>query len=212
MELAKSEPPASAKQLCESSSIEASLRWFTDSSEYRSWKAGGLKKLLLHGKHGDGKTVIMSYVAKNLSQDDIHMYEHYLVSIFCSCHDSVEGLVASIALQLLQNKRLDKASLLQLPISKFQQGGGRVYSSRFLWEVLIMLISTSRLKISLLFDGIDKLAVHVRSTFLEKFYNIEMEAGGHNMRVLMSSENIFNTRGALRQYSLIDREKLRNGE
>jgi Cdc6-like AAA superfamily ATPase len=212
VELAKSEPPASAKQLCESSSIEASLKWFTDSSEYKSWKAGTLTKLWLHGRHGDGKTVIMSYVARSLSQYNTHSDEHYLVSIFCSCHDSVEGLVASIALQLLQNKGLDKASLLQLPISKFRQGGGRVYSSRLLLEVLIMLISASRPKISLLLDGIDKLDVHVRSTFLEKFYNVVVEVRDLNIRVLMSSETNANIRNALTDYSPIDREKLRSGE
>ncbi|KFX98351.1 hypothetical protein O988_04393 [Pseudogymnoascus sp. VKM F-3808] len=166
VELAKSEPPASAKQLCESSSIEASLKWFTDSSEYRSWKAGTLKKLWLHGKHSDGKTVIMSYVARSLSQDNIHSDEHYLVSTnprYYSC-----------------------------PYQNFSRVAG------------------VRPKISLLFDGIDKLDVHVRSTFLEKFYNIEIEAGDLNMRVLMSSETNVKIRDALTDYSAIDREKLRS--
>jgi hypothetical protein len=75
-----------------------------------------------------------------------------------------------------------------------------------------MLISTSRPKISLLLDGIDKLDVHVRSTFLEKFYNIEMETGDLNMRVLMSSETNANIQDALRGYSPMDRDKLRRGE
>lgn len=210
MELAKSEPPASAKQLCKSPDIELSLGWFLDSSEYRIWKSASSTKLWLHGEHGDGKTVVMSYVLGSLSRDNIQTDEQGIASIFCSCNDSEEGVVASIVLQLLQNK----GSPSKLPIPRFRPGHEHPDCNHLLWGLLKVLIMASP-GIVLIIDGIDKLALPARASFLDRLDKLETDGAGmgtHLLRVLISSGNSDDIQMALHYYSSIDRERERRGE
>jgi Cdc6-like AAA superfamily ATPase len=208
MEPAKSEPPALAKELCESSNIEPSLEWFKDNPEFRAWIRAHSAKLWLHGENGDGKTVIMSYVLRRLSRYTPE--SEGTASIFCSCNDSEEGVVASIVLQLLRNKDHAKDSRLTFPITKFQPGDGRPGFNRLLWGLFARLIETSR--VVLIIDGIDKLDFSVRSSFLDKFDLLERDGTRAGIRVLISSKTRDDIQSALRHYSSIDREKERRGE
>ncbi|KFY71224.1 hypothetical protein V498_10157, partial [Pseudogymnoascus sp. VKM F-4517 (FW-2822)] len=112
--LAKSEPPASTKKLCESSKIEPSLKWFKYSTEYINWRLAKGLRLWLHGERGSGKTVIMSYIFTS--------HRHNSASILCTCNDSEEGMVASIVLQLLQNENFLKGYQSEFPNSRIQLG------------------------------------------------------------------------------------------
>ncbi|OBT95600.1 hypothetical protein VE01_05937 [Pseudogymnoascus verrucosus] len=186
VKLAKSEPPASTmKELCKSSSIRSSVKWLIDSSEYRVWKSASSARLWLHGEHGDGKTVIMSYIFRSLSR--YALYPDGIASVFCSCNDSEEGVVASMALQLLRNKNRAKDWRLTVPLTKFQPEDGGV--------VLII-------------DGIDKIDFLVRSSFLDIFNKLEKNPRA-GIRVLISSEKRDDIQSALRHYPSIDREKER---
>ena len=153
----------------------------------------------------------MSYILGSLSQNTSLLGEQDLVSIFCSGNDSEEGMVASIALQLLQNKVRAKASQSKFPIPRFQPDDGRSYFNRLLWGLLKMLITASPETV-LIIDGIDKLYFPVRSSFLDRFGKLENEDATISMRVLISSENNDDIRNALGHYSSIDREKERRGE
>lgn len=211
VELAESEPPTLTKQLCESSDIEPSLKWFINSSEYQFWNQADSARLWLLGEHCDGKTVIMSYILKSLSRDTQHVDEKDFASIFCSCDDSEEGVVASLVLQLLQNKVRAKVSRSRFPISTFQSGDSRAGFNRLLWGLLTTLITASR-KTVLIIDGIDELDPPIRSSLLNKFGKFEKEVRPRGMRVLISSKNTHDIQSALSHYSSIDREKERRGE
>lgn len=210
MELAKSEPPTSAKQLCKSPDIELSLRWFLDSSEYRLWKSNDSSNLWLHGEHGDGKTVVMSYVLSSLSRDKFQMDEQGIASIFCSCNDSEEGVVASLVLQLLQNK----GSPSKRPIPTFRPGYERPDFNHLLWGLLKVLIIASP-GIVLIIDGIDKLELLARTSFLGRLNRLVVDGAGmdtYRLRVLISSGYSDYMRSALAYCLRIDREKERRGE
>ncbi|KFY69520.1 hypothetical protein V496_00173 [Pseudogymnoascus sp. VKM F-4515 (FW-2607)] len=207
MELAKSEPPTSAKQLCKSPDIKLSLGWFLDSSEYRIWKSASSSNLWLHGEHGDGKTVVMSYVLSSLSRDKFQTDEQGIASIFCSCNDSEEGVVASLVLQLLQNK----GSPSKLPIPTFRPGYERPDCNHLLWGLLKVLIMASP-GIVLIIDGIDKLELPARTSFLDRFDKLETGGAGmgmHQLRVLISSGNSDHMRSAPSHCLSIDRERER---
>ncbi|KFZ25366.1 hypothetical protein V502_00151 [Pseudogymnoascus sp. VKM F-4520 (FW-2644)] len=207
VELAKSEPPVSAKQLCESSNVEPSLKWFMDSVEYRAWQNNSAN-LWLHGEHGEGKTVIMSYVLRSLYSYQNYTDKEEIVSIFCSCNDSEDGVVASIAIQLLQNRYRAKSPSSKFPIPMFQPGYGHLDFNRHLWTVLTALI-TANPKTILIIDGIDKLNYPVRSSFLNGFCKLQEELETTEIRVLISSVKNDGIQNALSHYSTIDREKER---
>ncbi|KFZ01516.1 hypothetical protein V500_00731 [Pseudogymnoascus sp. VKM F-4518 (FW-2643)] len=208
-ELAKSEAPASAKQLCELCEIGPSLNWFMNSSEYRYWKQGPESRLWQNGEQGDGKTVIMSYILRSQLQETLLVDEGlYHVSIFCSGNDSEEGVAASIAFQLLQYGGQAKVSRSNFPISNFQLGGGRLDFNRLLWMLLSRLIINSP-QVILIIDGIDKLDFPVRSSFLDRFGKLERDVMGSHMRVLISSTNNDGIQNSLSHYSSIDREEER---
>lgn len=207
MELAKSKPPASAKELYKSSSIRSSVKWLIDSSEYRVWKSASSARLWLHGEHGDGKTVIMSYILKSLSR--YSRYPDGIASVFCSGNDSEEGVVASMALQLLRNKNRAKDWRLAFSLKNFQPCYGRLEFNRLLWELLTRLIEDGG--VVLIIDGIDKLDFSVRSSFLDIFDKIEKNRRA-GMRVLISSEIRDDIQSAIGHYPSVDREKERRGE
>lgn len=203
--LAKSEPPASAKELCESSNIERSLQWFKSSAEYTKFRRGYGVKLWLHGECGDGKTVIMSYIVKSPS------HRHNSVSIFCSSSDSEEGIVTSIVLQLLRNEDFAQVYRSEMPNLKFQSRGGRQGFIHDLWVLLTSLIRHSP-ELILVIDGIDKLDSTIRSSFLRRFGTLHNELNGINFRVLISSTKTDDIQNSLSHYQSIDREKDRRGE
>ncbi|KFY33768.1 hypothetical protein V494_07314 [Pseudogymnoascus sp. VKM F-4513 (FW-928)] len=209
-ELAKSEPPASAINLCKSSSLESSLEWFLHSPEFVAWNVGQSRKIWLHGEHSDGKTVTMSYIVIHSSQLIPFTSDGKSpVSIFCSRNDSEVGLLVSIALQLLQYKARAIASQSRFPISKSHPEGGRLGFNRLLWGLIKDLINGSQVTV-LIIDGIDKLESSVRASFLDKFGRIEKEALKRtDLRVIISSERLDDIGIALSHYSSIDRERER---
>lgn len=159
----------------------------------------------------------MSYIL-GLSQSKLLPdEERYPVSIFCSRNDSEEGVVVSIALQLLRCKVRVKASKSRFHISKFHISKShpddrRLAFNRLLWELLATLITCSSEAV-LIIDGIDKLESSVRRSFLDRFGKLEDEVmGTTDMRVLISSEKTDDIQNALSHYSSIDREKERRGE
>lgn len=153
----------------------------------------------------------MSYIRRSLLQDTIHASKKDLVSIFCTCNDSEEGVVASIALQLLQSKVRAKVLQSELPLLRFQLCDKRLDINRHLWGLLSMLIRASP-DIVVIIDGIDKLDSAVRSSFLDRFGKLEEEAAIIGMQVLISSEKNDDIQSALSHYSSIDREKERRGK
>lgn len=203
--LAKSEPPASAKKLFESSNIEPSLKWFKDSTEYANWRVAEGAKLWLHGERGDGKTVIMSYILTNPS------HKRNSASIFCTFNDSEEGMVASIVLQLLRNEDFAKAYQSEFPNSRIRLSGGPLGFIHNLWVLLTSLIRHSSC-LSLIIDGIDILDSTVRSSFLGRLGTLQNELKRINFRVLISSTKTDEIQSALSHYQGIDREKGRRGE
>ncbi|KFZ07221.1 hypothetical protein V501_06676 [Pseudogymnoascus sp. VKM F-4519 (FW-2642)] len=208
VELPKSEPPDSAKQLCESSGIEDSLAWFNNSIEYRDWKLSVRENLWLHGEPGDGKTVIMSYILRSLL-GTLPPGKSDLVSIFCSGNDSEEGVLTSIACQLLlKDKVRAKTSQYQHFILKLQLGNERPYFNHILWE-LVTTLRKANGKTVFIIDGIDKLGVRARSSFLDRFGGLSKEDENLSIKVLISSAKNSDIQNVLRHYSSIDREKKR---
>jgi Cdc6-like AAA superfamily ATPase len=182
-----------------------------DSFEYNQFRGSYSGRLWLHGEQGDGKTVIMSYVLRNLSSNHHYTDKEDIASIFCSCNDSEEGVVASIAIQLLKNKFRPNAPLSNFPVSTFQPGHGRLDFNHLLWRLLTGLIRANPTAIFII-DGIDKLNFPVRSSFLDRFCKFEEELASTKMRVLISSEKKDDIQNALSHFSSIDREKERRGE
>lgn len=177
-----------------------------DSPEYRNWKDAYSPKLWLHGEHGDGKTVIMSYILKSLFRDTPHADKRDFASIFCSNSDSEEGVVASIAFQLLQNKGRSRALQTKFPILNIQSRNNGL----LLWDLLTTLITAGPVT-TFIIDGIDKLKPSVRSSFLDKFGG-KASITTIGVRVLISSANDDDIQRALSHYQSIDRENERRGE
>lgn len=182
-----------------------------DSVEYEKFAKLYSRRLWLHGEHGDGKTIIMSYVLINLPWNRLYAEKENIASIFCSRNDSEEGVVASIAIQLLKNKFHPNTPLSNFPISRFQPGHGRLDFNHLLWRLLTGLIRANPQAIFII-DGIDKLNFPVRSSFLDRFYRFEEELGSTRMRVLISSDKNDDIQNALSYFPSIDRERERRGE
>jgi Cdc6-like AAA superfamily ATPase len=210
-----SDPPDSVKQLCETTDIEQSLKWFVESQEYKVWTQASSAKLWVHGEPGDGKTVLMSYILRSLSQGILPAYQQDIASIFCSSNDTEVGIIASLVCQLLKgNKVRAKAAQKYLPITEFEQceqsGGPR----GLLWRLLRLLITaTDDSETVFVIDAIDKLGPHVRSSFLGGFLRVQNDIGAQSadMRVIISSLMIEDVQSALSNYSRIDREMERRG-
>ena len=144
MILADSEPPISVKQLCESSDLEPSMKWFTKSQELRTWLESYPEKLWLQGTPGDGKTVLMAYFLRKLRHSPepiiVSVFrsteEPIIVSVFCSTGDSEGGIIASMIAQVLQqNPYSARAILKQLSVG-LQQCKNSWDTNQFLWKLL----------------------------------------------------------------------------
>ncbi|KAI1171350.1 hypothetical protein F4777DRAFT_565724 [Nemania sp. FL0916] len=211
-ECSQSEPPESAKQLCQSRDITDSLEWFLESSEYRAWASRVSTKLWLRGEPGDGKTVLITYILQDLSLDVQHGREYDFAAVFCSSEDSESIIIASLASQLLQKNNVRAhAAQMEFPITKFERCNDRDVFKQLLWGLLRLLaISEDNYAPLLVIDGLDKLSLSTRRSFLGGLNRIEeQDKKDAYMRVLISSQTQEDIKRALTHYLSIDREKER---
>lgn len=213
VESSKSEPPDLAQQICKLPDIDRSLEWFLSSPEYKVWRQTSISKLLVSGDHGDGKTVLLSYILKGFALEHLYRADVETVSIFCSSTDTEMGLAACLAYQFLQKSKI-RVKAARMEVAEFRRLAVSSLATYPLWNLLnSLIIAGSGIKTFFIIDGIDKLDERVRIAFLDHLSHIikDVSVTSRPIRVLISSQTYENMGRELTNYLMIDRDKKRRG-
>ncbi|KAL8704845.1 MAG: hypothetical protein Q9201_002004 [Fulgogasparrea decipioides] len=188
-----------------------SLEWFFDSPEFKSWISTDDSTFLwLHGPFGDGKTVVAMYTRQYLSKSKGYSQERDVASIFCSQGETEIGMVMSLASQL--SHRIDRANAEQnkFALPEFSKDHSeRADLTREVWELLeALIILLPGHEVVFILDGIDEAGPNTRFEFLHSLRYLEKKTRDKAIiRILISSRDFPDIRGALDHYSSIERGK-----
>ena len=195
---------------------EESLEWFHDSPEFKSWiSTDDSTCLWLHGRPGDGKTVVATYLRQSLSNPIDPSQKRDIASIFCSRGETEIGMVWSLATQL--SFRIDQADAepSKVALPGFSRDHSEEADLRLnIWKVLeALILLLPEHEVIFIIDGFDEIKARTRIRFLRSLHDLEKNIRGTAIiRILISCRDYPDIRDALGHCSTIERGKEWNGK
>lgn len=213
-DLLKSSTATELPEKVHGAQLEEATEWFTNSPEFRAWvDEAGFALLWLHAPPGFGKSVLMSYMLKQLPHYIESTKDWDTAAIF-HCYQAVSenSLLASLVFQLVRDG--PRAQIVW-------QGAASQIAPSAEWELTNRLrillkcaIERANARETVIFiDGVDELKSKMRKSFLNHLLLLGTQTKPSTaLRILISSRNYPDIAEHLADYPIIEPGKERKGD